>query len=803
MFFADNVFEREGKWAMSEYTLDENMTPEEFTDDSMAEEGMINTGTEEQLSEDIELSEDDALPEDSVLSQEAVLSEDMALPESGNQKKKKKEKKVKKAKEKKKPEGEKGQRKSFSLNVSIKLQLLVGFLVPVFFVILVGSVSYKKAEEGMISNYETSALNTIETQVKYIDFGLSLIRGDSVQIKLDQELQSLVGGTYNNDTSKAASVYSKAVSTLKVKSTLNKFIQNLYIVPKSNVGIMGVEAGLSTIPGYYEEWAATEEGKSIINGQTTEWIGSHPEMDTFSKNDTNEYILSYVSVFPNKSAFIAADISTEAIIDNLQSIDISEGAMIGFVTADGREILVKEDENNTEITFFEQDFYQECIGGEELNGTKYVTYNGEKYLFLYCISEETGATLVYMVPEIKVTASAAQIRQITIILVIVACVVAVLIGLGISMNISISMASIIRRLKKVAGGDLTVQMKTKGRSEFSMLNRHIAEVIANTRKLIQDVEGIVDMVNDSAVNVGGVSLKLGDSFNNIIGSIGEIDKGVTQQASDSQDCLGQMDSLSNKIEEIGNSIEQTAKSSETTKEIVANSIDTMEALSGHTKETIAVTEKVKEDIKMLEKKSMAIGGFVDTINEIASETNLLSLNASIEAARAGEAGRGFAVVAEAIRKLADGSQQAANEINKVVEEIVKQTKETVSVAVNAEKIVGKQAELVNNTKANFRSIEECTEEMLAGIHHISNDISVIDSKRKETLEAIFSISAVAEETSAASGEVYNISKEQMDVVESLKRASKELEEKMVELENALAVFKTSEGAVETTVDSGK
>lgn len=726
---------------------------------------------------------------ENVTSEETVLLEDTMLPESEHIKKKSK--------------GIKKQHKGFSLNISIKFQLLVGFLVPIFFVILVGIVSYKKAEEGMISNYETSALNTIETQVKYIDFGLSLIRGDSVQIKLDQEIQSLVGGTYNNDTSKSSSVFSKAVSTLKVKSTLNKFIQNLYIVPKSNVGIMGVEAGMGTIPGYYEEWAATGEGQSIINGQSTEWIGSHPEIDALSKNDMDKYILSYVSVFPNKSAFIAADISTEAIIDNLQSIDISEGAMIGFVTADGREILVKEDENDTEITFFEQDFYQECVGREELNGAEYITYNEENYLFLYCTSEETGATLIYMVPEIKVTASAAQIRQITIILVIVACVVAVLIGLGISMNISISMASIIRRLKKVADGDLTVHMKTKGRSEFSMLNRHIAEMIAHTRKLIQDAEGIVDMVNDSAVNVGNVSLKLGDSFHNIIGSIEEIDKGVTQQASDSQDCLGQMDSLSNKIEEIGNSIEQTAKSSETTKEIVTNSIDTMEALSGHTKETIAVTEKVKEDIKMLEQKSMAIGGFVDTINDIASETNLLSLNASIEAARAGEAGRGFAIVAEAIRKLADGSQQAANEINKVVEEIVEQTKETVSVAVNAEKIVGEQAELVNHTKANFRSIEECIEEMLTGIHQISNDISIIDTKRKETLEAIFSISSVAEETSAASGEVYHISKEQMDVVESLKQASKNLEEKMIELENALGAFKTSEEEVEAAVDSGK
>ena len=158
------------------------------------------------------------------------------------------------------------------------------------------------------------------------------------------------------------------------------------------------------------------------------------------------------------------DISQKAIKESLHSIDVTDGAIIGFVTADGREIIVKEDTNETEIAFFEQDFFQNSKASEEKTGTEYITYEGKPYLFSYSKSDETGALLVYMVPETKVISSAREIRSITIILVIVACIIAFLIGTAISLNISISMNSIIKRLKKVAEGDLTVQMKTKGKS---------------------------------------------------------------------------------------------------------------------------------------------------------------------------------------------------------------------------------------------------------------------------------------------------------------------------------------------------
>ena len=697
------------------------------------------------------------------------------------------------AKKEKKPKAK------FSLDINIKIQLLFGFLIPVIFVILVGKLSYDKAEEGMITNYEVATENTINTQMQYFDYVFNLIRGDAVQLKLDQDIQGLMSNTYVFDKAKEASIRNKTNTTITTKQELNGFISNIYIVPKEQQTLISTtKSSLATRSqpllqpaGFFEKWSKTEEGESVNSGTANTWISYHTEMDTMTGYD-KEYILSYMSVLPSNSAVLVVDIDYNKVKEELQKLDYSGGAIIGYVTAEGKEIVVKEDTNSTEIVFFTEDFYQNSLTSGELKGSQYIKYNNKDYLYIYNTSEETGATLVYLVPQEKVIASALEIKSLTVILVAISCVIAILIGLGISFNITNSMNSIIKRLKRVAEGDLTVQMKTRGNSEFAMLNRHIAEMIENTRKLIVGVDGIVDVVNLSAEDVDGVSGQLEESSNGILKVLQEIDLGVSQQAEDAQDCLIQMDNLSQTIEAVTDDIEKTSTTSETTKDIVMKSISTMEVLSEQTKDTIEITSKVKEDVRILEERSSEIRKFVAIIADIAEQTNLLSLNASIEAARAGEAGRGFSVVAEEIRKLADGSHKAADEINKVVEIIEVQTNETVGTARKAEQIVEEQADTVNATKEAFRKIYSATEEVINSVDDVKVRVKGMDKERGSTLEAISSISSVAEETAASSGHVFSIAESQKETVTLLTKASEKLKENMGELKAAISVFKTTE-----------
>ena len=191
----------------------------------------------------------------------------------------------------------------------------------------------------------------------------------------------------------------------------------------------------------------------------------------------------------------------------------------------------------------------------------------------------------------------------------------------------------------------------------------------------------------------------------------------------------------------------------------------------------------------LEVKSMSIEKFVGVINDIASQTSLLSLNASIEAARAGEAGRGFAVVAEEIRKLADGSMSAAGEIQRVVLGIKEQTEGTVASTVKAQSVIEEQANIVAKTKEAFDNMNDSVEALLEKLKDVAMNVTDMNNSREVTLNAIESISAVSEETAASSSVVNDTVLSQKNSAQTLEAAAKDLEQRTEELKEALSFFK--------------
>ena len=250
-----------------------------------------------------------------------------------------------------------------------------------------------------------------------------------------------------------------------------------------------------------------------------------------------------------------------------------------------------------------------------------------------------------------------------------------------------------------------------------------------------------------------------------------------------------MDNLSEKINIVSENSEHIAKIADETNSIVESGMDSITELRSNVESTTQITTQVIREINALKESSMAIGRIIDAINEIADQTNLLSLNASIEAARAGEAGRGFSVVADEIRKLADQSVASVNEIRAIVDDINTKTNDTVNIAKKAEDVVEVQGRSLSNAEQVFNQIQSKFDLLINDLDEITSGISIIADAKSQTIDSIQSISAVSQQTAAASEEVTETANRQLEQVEKLNTAASDLNDNSAELSEAINIFK--------------
>ena len=344
-------------------------------------------------------------------------------------------------------------------------------------------------------------------------------------------------------------------------------------------------------------------------------------------------------------------------------------------------------------------------------------------------------------------------------------------------------------LDKVSGGDFTENKPSKSKDELGQIAGSVDKMAENIRGLIVQVKEVMETVSDVTGQVGEHTETLIQSSGEISGAVSEIEQGIATQAEDAQDCVTQITELSQQIEVVSGYSEEITRISEDTNGAISEGLEIIDELHEKSKATEEITYAIQADIVSLNEQTKAIGDFASIINNIAAQTNLLSLNASIEAARAGEAGRGFAVVADEIRTLADQSKEAANEIGGIVGKIQKQTDQTVEAANRAGAIVASQNESLDSTLSAFHKVNDRVKQMADNLAKITEGMSHMEDASRETVNSIMNISAVSEETSANATQVDSNVKIQQSLVDELKQSVVLLSEKAAQMEETVGVLK--------------
>ncbi|HEY8891349.1 MAG TPA: methyl-accepting chemotaxis protein [Clostridium sp.] len=409
----------------------------------------------------------------------------------------------------------------------------------------------------------------------------------------------------------------------------------------------------------------------------------------------------------------------------------------------------------------------------------------------------TSATAKIDVPGYVVVSMNTEmmiIRQRTELIKILAigCVLlalSIVIAVIISKNITNPLKSIRSHLHSMAEGDFTKSVSVKSKDELLTLandlnktNFVLKNMIADIKSTANTIDKYSHEVTHSTNNITGASDEISLSMDEVAGS-------TTEQASSLSDTVNTVNIFSKNLDNINLRIQGIEGNSIQIKDVADKGNIKINELLLTMKEVQSCFESVKNKIENLSSSVGQIHLITETINSVAKQTNLLSLNASIEAARAGDAGGGFIVVANEVRKLADQTLQASHSISELINDISDSTSIVADTTTEAITKVEIQSSTIQGTVTVFNRIVEQINVVIPQINEVASTLDQTMAMKDNILINVKSIASTSEEMAASAEEVSALTQEQSVSIFELSNLSEQLNKTSISMNESIDKFK--------------